>query len=367
MLHEFLISHREEILDRSRARVATRASPQPTTLEITVGIPLFLDQLIATLGGAVDREGSIRQDASIHGELRQHMGFTVAQVVRDYGDICQVVTQLAIELAAPIDTEEFMTLNACLDDAIAEAVTEFGRQRERTIAEEETRRLGFLGHELRDSLHTASLCYDILKSGTVAIGGSTGAVLGRSLATLRTLVDRTLAQVRLDAGVHHCERVEIAPLLAEVEATGIIMAQARGLSLSLERGKPDVAVSADRQLLGSAIANLLQNAFKFTHEKGHVHLSSDATSDRVLIEVEDECGGLLQPGQIEQLFADFHQDGHDRTGLGLGLAISKRAIETLGGSVRARNIANKGCVFTIDLPRLCEPDLELRATPTAAQ
>jgi signal transduction histidine kinase len=354
MLHEFLTSHRAEILDRTRVRVATRASPQPTALEITHGIPLFFDQLIATLGGAVDRGGTISQDASHHGELRQHMGFSVAQVVRDYGDICQVVTQLAIELGARIDAEEFRIFNECLDNAIAEAVTEFGRQRERSIAEEETQRLGFLAHELRDSLHTASLCYEILKSGTVAIGGSTGAVLGRSLATLRALVDRTLAQVRLDAGVEHRERVEIPRLLEEVEAAGLILARDRGLSLSIERGNPEVAVTADRQLLGSAIANLVQNAFKFTREKGHVHVSSCATADRVLIEVEDECGGLLHPGQIEQLFQDFHQDGKDKSGLGLGLAISKRAVETLGGSVRARNIADKGCVFTIDLPRLSE-------------
>lgn len=351
MLHEFLTSHRDEILSRSRARVATRACPEPTDLEITHGIPLFLDQLIATLAGALDRGHTISKDASHHGEIRQQGGFTVAQVVRDYGDICQVVTQLAIELGAPIDTEEFKILNGCLDDAIAEAVTEFGRQREQSIAKEETKRLGFLGHELRDSLHTAMLCFDILKSGTVAIGGSTGAVLGRSLAMLGTLVDRTLARVRLEAGVHHCERVEVAGMLEEVEATGVILAQERGVSLSMERGSLDVAVSADRHLLGSAIANLLQNAFKFTRENGHVHISSSATADRVLIEVEDECGGLLQP-QIEQLFTDFHQDGHDKSGLGLGLAISKRAIETLGGTVRARNIAHKGCVFTIDLPRL---------------
>ena len=63
-------------------------------------------------------------------------------------------------------------------------------------------------------------------------------------------------------------------------------------------------------------------------------------------------GGLLEPGQIEGLFEGFRQHGRDRSGLGLGLAITKRAIESMSGTVRAHNNPGMGCVFTIDLPRL---------------
>lgn len=352
MLHDFLKANRDEILERARARVATRAAPQPTLEELTVGIPLFFDELVATLSRANTQSEAINRDATLHGERRAHMGFTVAQVVRDYGDICQVVTQLAFEREAPIDADEFKTLNGCLDDAIARAVTEYARVRERSISDEETQRMGFLAHELRNFLQTASLSYEILKTGSVGISGSTGAVLGRSLAGLRSLVDRTLAQVRLDAGIHQHERIEIAPFLEEVEAAGSILAQDRGVSLSIERGEAGVAVEADRQLLGSAVSNLLQNAFKFTHDNGHVRLSTIETPDRVVIEVEDQCGGMLKPGQIDELFESFNPRGRDRSGLGLGLAISKQAIEAMGGTVRARNNADIGCVFSIDLPRL---------------
>jgi len=354
MLHEFLITNRQEILRRTQARVAGRTAPRPTHEELTVGIPLFLDDLVAILTSDADRRDSINRDATLHGERRQQMGFTVAQVVHDYGDLCQVVTELAIELSAPIDTDEFRTLNGCLDDAIAQAVTQYARVRERTITDDETQRLGFLAHELRNFLQTASLSFEILKTGTVGIGGGTGAVLGNCLLGLRALVDRTLAQVRLDTGIQHREWIEIAPFLEEVEAAGSIVAKDRGMSLSIARGDTGVGVEADRQLLGSAVSNLLQNAFKFSRKGGHVGLRTRASSDRVVIEVEDQCGGLLLPEQIDR-FLGGQQTGRDKSGLGFGLAISKRAVEAMGGSVRARNQADTGCVFTIDLPRHKQP------------
>ena len=136
-----------------------------------------------------------------------------------------------------------------------------------------------------------------------------------------------------------------------METAGVIVARDYDMSLSVDRGDAGIAVEADRQLLGAAVSNLLQNAFKFTHERGHIRLRTIATAERVLIEVEDECGGL-RPGQIEEMFEGPTQSGRDRSGLGLGLLISKRAVEAMGGTVRARNHPAIGCVFVIDLPRL---------------
>jgi signal transduction histidine kinase len=364
MLHEFLTTNRQEILRRSRARVATRTVPQPTHEELALGIPLFLDDLITTLDSGTDRSVEMNRDATLHGHRSQELGLTVAQVVHDYGDLCQVVTQLAMEMRVPINTDEFKTLNRCLDDAIAQAVTEHARVRERSISEGENERLGFLAHELRNLLQTASLSYEVLKSGTVGIGGSTGAVLGRSLAGLRTLLDRTMAQIRLDANIYEREPIDIQSFLEETEAAGGIAAKDRGMSLSVERGAAGVAIEADRQLLGSAVSNLLQNAFKFTHEKGHVRVRTNATATRVVIEVEDQCGGL-QPKQVEQLFLGPHTSRGPNTGMGLGLSISKRAVEAMNGTLQARTQANIGCVFTIDLPRLRDgAKVEPRKPPT---
>ena len=124
ILYEFIQIHREEIIKRCRAKVATRSVPPPTAAEIDHGVPLFLDQLVAALrGGGAKQTTEITQSAVLHGRELLLQGFTVSQVVHDYGDVCQSVTDLAMEMNAPISTDDFRTLNRCLDDAIAGAVT----------------------------------------------------------------------------------------------------------------------------------------------------------------------------------------------------------------------------------------------------
>jgi hypothetical protein len=113
---------------------------------------------------------------------------------------------------------------------------------------------------------------------------------------------------------------------------------------------PRLAVDGDREMLFSAVSNLLQNAFKFTHCRTEVSLSAYASAERVLIDVEDHCGGL-PPGDPERLFHPFTQSGEDRTGVGLGLSICRRSVEANQGVLRVRDLPGSGCVFTIDLPR----------------
>ncbi len=139
-----------------------------TDVELEFGVPLFLDQLTETLKLALDDNPAIGLSATRHGHELLHRGFTVAQVVRDYGGICQAITELAAEKEAPIATHEFQTLHRCLDDAIAGAVTEHGRLREH----EGTERMGRLAHELRNLLNSSFLAYEMLKMGTVSIGGT---------------------------------------------------------------------------------------------------------------------------------------------------------------------------------------------------
>jgi signal transduction histidine kinase len=112
---------------------------------------------------------------------------------------------------------------------------------------------------------------------------------------------------------------------------------------------PSLTVSADPQLLTSALTNLLQNAIKFTHEGGHVVVRGHREGAQALIEVEDQCGGL-RDGQIEEMFAPFVQQSANRTGLGLGLWLVQQVMNAHEGSVGAHNIPGQGCVFTLTLP-----------------
>jgi signal transduction histidine kinase len=349
MLHEFLTEQRDEIIERTRRKVATRAAPTPTEAELAYGVPLFLEQLAETLRRETETStrgtsSEMAQGALRHGGELREAGFTIAQVVHDYGDVCQAVTELAIELQAPISADEFKTLNRCLDEAISQAVTEFARQREMTLADRETERLGFFAHELRNLLSNAMLAFEVLKSGTVGVGGSTGAILGRNLIGLRDLIDRSLVEVRLQAGLHRRAPVPLGDLMEEVELAAAIEAKARCHQLTVDPVAPGVIIDVDRQLIAAALANLLQNAFKFSRPNGHIVLRADTTA----------APGRVAPGVAKGLFRPFEQRSADRTGLGLGLAIARESVEANGGEIRTRSLPGIGCVFTIDLPRLAQ-------------
>lgn len=209
MLHEFIALNRDEIIRRCRAKVATRSVPPPTIAEIDHGVPLFLNQLVDALRLGLSSSDAIGSSAVLHGHDLQRQGFTVSQVVHDYGDVCQSITELAVETNAPISTDDFRLLNGCLDGAIAGAVTQFGRDRSESSAEgaaaRENERLGFFAHELWNLIHTAILAFDVVKSGNVGVTGSTGTVLHRSLIGARDLIARSLAEVRLTQGIQNRE------------------------------------------------------------------------------------------------------------------------------------------------------------------
>ena len=350
MLHAFLTEHRAEIIARCRTKVAAQSAPEPAPSELEHGVPLFLDQLAEILRLGLGCSSGIRDGGARHGDELLRLGFTVEQVVHVYGDICQSVTELALERTVPITTPEFHTLNECLDEAIANAVTEYAHQRDRRMSHEGTERLGVFAHELRNLLHTATLAFEAFAGSSADVDGPIGALLGRSLARLRAFVDRSLAGVRLEAGIRTPERIAVGDLIDDVESSAAIEARARGLHLTVARTDRDVTVQADRQILATVVGNLLQNAFKFTRPGGRVSLRTLADADRVLIEVADECGGL-PPGDPKALLRPFEQRGSDRTGLGLGLAIARQGVEASGGVFRVRDLPGTGCVFTIDLPQ----------------
>ena len=139
MLHEFVAVNREEIIRRCRAKVAARSVPPPPQAEIDHGVPLFLEQLVDALRLGLSSSPEIGHTALQHGHDLLLQGFTVSQVVHDYGDVCQAITELAVEMDAPISTDDFRTLNRCLDDAIAGAVTEYGRERTQSGSTERPR------------------------------------------------------------------------------------------------------------------------------------------------------------------------------------------------------------------------------------
>jgi signal transduction histidine kinase len=328
-----------------------RLAPQATEEELAYGIPFFLDQLIAALRLSLSSHDEIGEIAIQHGRHLLQQGFTVAQVVHDYGGLCKTVTEFAAETSTSISAAEFRVFNGCLDEAIAQAVTAYGQRREKSIADEGKVRAAELAHELRNALGAAMLAFETISAGTVGAQGSTASLLGRSLKRAADLIEPSIAAARLGAGIRAPERVSIRALIEEIEVGASLQATAQNLSLVVVFADEAADVEVDRAILAAAVGNLLQNAFKFTRARGHVWLRTAVAENRVLIEVEDECGGL-PPGDPKELFRRFEQRGRDRRGLGLGLAITRKGVEADGGEINVTDVPGKGCVFTIELPRL---------------
>lgn len=352
-LHQFVTRYRADIIARTNEKLAGRPEPADHAGDLEHGVPVFLTQLVETLrrehSGAPFDPDAIGDTAARHGASMLARGFTVSQVVHTYGDVCQAVTEAAIVHEVAISTEEFHTLNRCLDTAIAEAVTEHARVSPQSRSAGCDEQVGHLAHESRNHLNAALMAFESLRTGTVAVNGNTAGVLGRSLLSLRDLMDRAVADIRRESPAAHRERLAVSSFLSELGISASMDAESRGVTFTLTPGDPALTIDADPPLLVSAITNLLSNAFKFTPPGGRVGLAAHRRGARVLIDIEDECGGL--PEANDDPFKAFgEQRGRDRTGLGLGLSIARKAIRSLGGDISIRNMPGKGCAFVIDLP-----------------
>jgi len=370
-MYQFLTNNRDDLIARCKLKVARRPHRAATVLQLANGIPLFLDQLTRTLAAEHADEGaeSIRisgpaggdslalsemgVSAAAHGKQLLALGFTVDQVVHDYGDLCQAITDLAFERDAPFAVGEFRTLNRCLDNAIADAVTEFSFQRDATIAQQQktdsNERFGFMLHELSNALGTATLAVSALELGNMRMGGATGAVLKRSLSSLDRLISRSVAEVRGGTAVDR-RTFSVAAFIADTQLAAQPFATAAGCALTVAAVDAALGIYGNRELLLAALANVLENGFKFTLAQTEVRLNALAFGEHLLIEVSDNCGGLA-PGSIEKMFTPFARRGDEKSGLGLGLSIARQSIEADLGTLSVRDVPGTGCVFTICLPR----------------
>jgi signal transduction histidine kinase len=356
MLRAFLGDNREELIERCRAKVALRRAPRATPDEILHGVPLFLAQLVTTFPDGVlsapQAELAASQAAAKHGRELLRQGFTIEQVVHDYGDLCQSITELACERAAQITAGDFGVLNIRLDQAIASAVAAYSQEHAITVAGESKaafdNRLEALVGEMRNLVNTSMLAISAMKRGSVGFGGATAAALDRSMLGMRGLIDRTLAEIRHESAANaHAEIIEIGPFIAAVQLAAAVEAANRGCDLTVVV-EPDIFVQADRHVLGSAITNLVNGVLGNMKCDGHIFLSARARAGHVIIDLEDS-GADLDTGSLRDILACFAERAGATTALGSALLYSAKGVEASGGSLSARAIGGGGCLYTIDL------------------
>ena len=146
----------------------------------------------------------------------------------------------------------------------------------------------------------------------------------------------------------------LAEFIDEIDAAASLSAKMYGCTLRAMPVDPELAIEGTRDLLLAAVANLLQNAFKFTKPGTEVLLTATANGGNIFINVADHCGGLGH-NAAESMFLPFTQSGADRTGIGLGLTIAKQSVTANRGELTVRDVAGHGCVFTISLPQSTLP------------
>src|SRR4030095_11517196 len=171
-----------------------------------------------------------------HGKQLLELGFTVDQVVHDYGDLCQSITDLAVERDAPFGVDEFRTLNRCLDNAIADAVTEFSYQKDLAVERQRDfaveRRIGSLAHELRNELLSATLALGALETGGLPVSGATGGVLKRALKSMTRLIHASVEEVREHPATDTSREVfGLGGLIADAAGAAKLYASTSGCAL----------------------------------------------------------------------------------------------------------------------------------------
>jgi signal transduction histidine kinase len=347
-LSELLSARRDHILRRWMEKVKGTLHPSSMPrLELVDHLPPFLDEVAENLRLCESPDKS--PTAAEHGVQRLGLGFNLDSVVREYGALRDCIVEEAAAEGVVIRPAERETLFDCVITGIAEAVSEYQRQRDAELQRQMSEHFAFVAHELRNPLGTALTALGLLREGGKIAEDRLVPVLERALTRTHDLVERSLRLAQIGSGITlRREKAMLRALLQDAEAAAVAEAEAKGVELAVHV-ETDVEIAVDVRLVHSALTNLVRNAVKFTDRTSRVELRAQIDNGRVIIEVEDRCGGL-PPGELEQAFAPFVQLGTDRSGFGLGLAIAKQAADAHGGTIRVQNLPGKGCIFVLELP-----------------
>lgn len=201
----------------------------------------------------------------------------------------------------------------------------------------------------------------------------------RAGSHLLDLINEVLDITRIESGnlAMSLEPVEVREVIADVVALMRPMAEQRSIEIEAATADCDTFVRADRQRLKQVVINLVSNAVKYNRDRGRVDVacSAGASPDRLRITVDDTGPGLTE-AQIARLFTPFDRLGAETTeteGTGMGLALSKGLVTTMGGAISAESRPGEGSRFTIELdivdrpdePRITAPARAITDVPTA--
>jgi signal transduction histidine kinase len=359
-LHEVLAAKGDDVMLRWRANVRGTIAPEAIgPVELLDHLPAFLAEIRAALREAdgLRTTEPCPEDsttAAVHGEQRLRLGFSLDAVVREYGALRDAIVATARDAGVQITFRELDVLSAAIISGIAQAVTEYTRQRDAELLRSANEHFAFVAHELRNPLSSAMLAFELLRNkGLLPAEERSTRALERGLKRTSELVEHTLKLARVASGIElRRQPTTLEELFEDAESGASSEAEAKGVQVRWQsHDGTRERIHVDRRLIGSALSNLLRNAVKYSHDGGIVDVRGAVSNGQVTIEVEDACGGL-PPGKVEEAFAPFVRLDERQSGFGLGLAIAKQAIDAHGGRIRVQNLPAKGCIFILEFPAL---------------
>lgn len=341
MFREWLSANRAVIVARAQhATAETSCEPVADT-----GVAQLFDHIVEALAPAPDDSTTGGAATARHGGERSRSGAPLARLVHEHGKLVRAALEVADEQGVWLGPGELRELLEAFDSTLAAAVSDHQRACDRSQDEERADRLKHFSHELRNKLYTVTLAWSVLKGRKGEAGDESTAVVDRNLTSLVNFIDASLAELRDDRGQRDCGRVIVLELVDELALELSPEAAPRKLRFEVAPIPADLAVEASWAVLAETLGRLLHSAFRCSREGGRVSLRAKASGDRVLIEVEDESGGLGSANAHAVLAAVASR------GAAPGAPPQQGTIEAYGGKVDLYDLPGKGCIVTLSLPR----------------
>ncbi len=188
-------------------------------------------------------------------------------------------------------------------------------------------------------------------------------IIDKNLQRLTRLVSELLDLTRIEAGkvAWNFETADLAELIREVIEILSLKAGRRHITLAHENTDPILA-EIDTERMEQVLVNLVENAIKFSHEGGRIHIATRVDAGTIHLSVKDSGIGIAQD-ELERVFEKFHTlpsgGGSRGQGTGLGLTICRRIVEAHGGTIRVESTLGEGSIFHVSVPlRQPGPDVE---------
>jgi len=318
----------------------------------------------AILGGAVERAAPWelwRDPSRLAPEDRVLQQVPIEELVAEYAQAVEVVRLYLAEKSLQVPFAEYAFFSSTMFYLAAEAARRYAVFAQERVTTERRLYVAGIAHQMRTPLAAIATQTQALQRSGVSERWL--AIIHRNVRRLILLVEGVLRLERFKASELpvHAIRLNLLHLLEDIGTDHFADAERKGLRLEI-RADPGLVAELDPDLLTDAIGNLLSNAVRNT-ERGFVRIDAGQFGDRLRIDGADSGSGI-EADKRARLFDVGESAGRGSTGL--GLAIAKRAVEAMGGSISVQPREGGGSVFSLDLPAHQTVRLEDTEAPSHA-